>query len=325
MRLRFLLLAAAAAIVPALADDGTAELGAGGIVFGKSADIRMAREDLYVSPDKVRVRFEFQNTGADQDVLIAFPLPDIDLAEGGDFGTLGEDPVNFVGFTAKVDGQPVTFQTEQKAFLKNKDVSAAIRADGIPLNLAVNGANEKLQKLSDGRKKQLAAAGIIDYDGQNAEPLWTVRTRFYWTQHFGAGKTLTITHGYTPVTGGSQYYDNPQAGGVSQEGWVKPYCMDKGTIAKARAMLANPASRPPLPDGPAPGMLVGYITDYVLSTANTWKGPIGLFHLTLDKTDPRALLTLCWKGDLAKTGPSVFEFIAKDFTPTQDIHMAVLK
>ena len=314
--------------VPSLADDGSAQLAAGGIVFVKSADIRMAKEDLYLSPEKVSVRFDFQNTGADQDVVIAFPLPDLDIEDfqSEEIGTVTDDPVNFVGFTATVDGKPVTFQTEQKAFIKDRDVSAIVRGAGLPLNLIAKGGYDKLDKLSDAQKKALAKAGIVDYEDNHAEPLWTVRTRFYWTQHFPAGKTLVIEHGYKPITGGGQYYDNADSP-ARPEDWSKPFCFDPGTPALLRKMLANPKMRGK--DGDfamtAGGPLWAYTTDYILKSANTWKGPIGHFHLTLDKTDSRAVLSLCWKGNLKKTAPTLFNFDADNFTPTQDIHMLVLK
>jgi hypothetical protein len=90
-------------------------------------------------------------------------------------------------------------------------------------------------------------------------------------------------------------------------------------------MLGDPKLRPKLDSAVDNEVLWGSITDYILSTANTWKGPIGQFHLTLDKLDPNAVLTLCWKGALKKTGPTTFEFSARNFAPAQDIHLAVLK
>ncbi len=66
-------------------------------------------------------------------------------------------------------------------------------------------------------------------------------------------------------------------------------------------------------------------TDYVLRTANNWNGPIGRFHLTLDKLRAGAILSLCWDGALKKTGPTTFEFSAEEFAPTRDIHMLVIE
>ena len=320
------LLLGACLAVPSLADDGTAELGVGGLVFGKSADIRMAKEDLYVSPQKVRIRFAFANDGKDQDVLIAFPLPDISLEDlqGGDLGTIGTDPVNFVGFTTTVDGKRVATKVEQKAMLHGKDVSALVRAAGLPLNLASNDGTALLQKLPSAKRAPLVKAGLIDGDNEYPAPLWTVQTRFYWTQHFTAGKTLTIEHSYTPVTGGLQYSQGIEGRGPDPE-LVKLYCIDPGTMKALKAMSDNPKLRAPDANNGAGGILWGSVTDYILSTANTWKGPIGHFHLTLDKLDARSVLTLCWKGDLKKSAPTTFEFTADNFAPTQDIKMLVLR
>lgn len=310
----------------ALADDGTAELGAGGIVFTKSADIRMAKEDLFLSPEKVKIRFEFANDGKDQDVVVAFPLPDIKLKDFYDvgLGTIGKDPLNFVGFTTTVDGKPVHAQVEQKAMLNGKDLSAVVRAAGLPVNLAVNNAQDLLNALPSAKRVPLLKAGLIDRDGQYPTPLWTVQTRYYWTQHFPAGKTVVIEHAYTPITGGLQW---SLMTGEQDPVLVKSFCMDKPMLAKLKAMIETPSLRAPDPERPPlPGsLLFGQVTDYILSTAATWKGPIGRFHLTLDKLDPRNALSLCWAGDLKKTSPTRFEFTADNFAPKQDIHMVVLR
>src|ERR1051325_9950225 len=110
------LAAASAAAVTARADDSSASLGAGGIAFTKTADVRMASEDLRLSPNAVRIRYTFVNDGkADIETLVAFPLPDIDAYEfwGTPIGRITEDPVNFVGFKAVVDGKPVRVTVEQ--------------------------------------------------------------------------------------------------------------------------------------------------------------------------------------------------------------------
>jgi len=52
-----LLAGAALLAAPSLADDSSAALAAGGVVFTKNTPVRMAVEDLYVSPKTVRVRF----------------------------------------------------------------------------------------------------------------------------------------------------------------------------------------------------------------------------------------------------------------------------
>ena len=48
--------------VPAAANDSSAELGTGGIQLVPNWDIVIDREDLYVSPDLIGVRYVFRNT-----------------------------------------------------------------------------------------------------------------------------------------------------------------------------------------------------------------------------------------------------------------------
>ena len=62
--------------------------------------------------------------------------------------------------------------------------------------------------------------------------------------------------------------------------------------------------------------------DYILTTARNWRGPIGRFHLTIDKGDPKGILSLCWNG-LKKTGPTVFESTLTDFVPDRDIKLVI--
>lgn len=327
MRIPFAaLLCAAVFASPAIADDSSAALGMGGLQFTKAADIRMAKEDLFISPKAVRIRYEFANDGAhDVDSIVAFPLPDIDTWEFYEepIGTVGDDPVNFVGFTATIDGKRVPVQVEQRAFLKDKDVTATIKSMGLPVNILLAGNVRKLDKLDAVKKQALEKAGLVQNEGQGQEhPRWTVRTKFYWTQHFPAGKTVTIEHSYTPVTGQTFFSDydlKPKQDPDGGRRWQRDYCMDGPTLA-AIAQRIKQLSKPD-----QSGMLNIYSTDFILKTASNWKGGIGELHLTIDKLKPSNILSLCWNGDLKKTGPTTFESVLRNVRPARDIQMVVLE
>ncbi len=303
----------------ALADDSAAVLGAGGIVFTSNTPVRMAAEDLYISPKAVRIHFVFANdTAKDVETVVAFPLPDIDTAQFSEsgIGSVVDDPVNFVGFKAVVGGKPVAFKVEQRAIVKGKDVTALLVAAGVPVNPIANRGYEKLAKLSADAVKRLKAAGVVDGEPGDVLALWTVRTRFYWTQRFPAHGSVVIDHSYQPVTGGSFFDKEIMASGDD----VRTYCIDAAT--RARIIAKSEAAKKAKPDNS--GMLSSFWTDYILRTANNWNGPIGKFHLTLDKLKPDNVLSLCWKGDLKKTGPTTFETTLGNFSPAQDIHLLVL-
>src|SRR5579884_3680975 len=119
---------------PALANDSSAELAAGGLVFIQNPNVEMASEELFVSPPEIRVTYHFFNK-SDQDVtnLVAFPMPDITFAsEDTNLAIPTADPQNFLGFSTKVNGKPVTAQIEQKVFAKGVDQTALLQQLGIP-------------------------------------------------------------------------------------------------------------------------------------------------------------------------------------------------
>src|SRR5215472_15843243 len=159
---------------PSLADDSSAVLGAGGFVLTKSANIRMAREDLKISPNSVRVRYEFVNDGGkDVDTIVAFPLPDIDLYEfsGSPLGTVRDQTPNFVAFELTVDGRRVRTTAEEKAVYKGKDVSATIQAAGLPINMAGTDLFKRLPKLSVEARRALVRADLLEIDGPRGEDI----------------------------------------------------------------------------------------------------------------------------------------------------------
>lgn len=306
---------------PGLADDSSAVLSAGSIVFAKNTPVRMAAEDLTVSPAQVRIRFEFANpTAKDVDTIVAFPLPDISTSEfwGSPIGTVTDDPKNFVGFKAVVDGKPVAITIEQRAFLKNKDVTAQILAAGAPVNPVADEGYVKLGELSKEKQKALIAAGLAEGDDNEFIPQWTVRTRFWWNQKFPAKKTVVIEHSYQPITGQSFFSTEYQKRTAAYDG--VDYCFDEGTWA---AIAARTAKAKATPDSAA--YMISYQTSYILKTAGNWQGPIGRFHLTLDKLKADNILSLCWDGELKKTSPTTFEFSKENFAPKRDIAIIVLE
>jgi hypothetical protein len=307
------------------ADDSTAALGGGGIVFTKSADVRMAKEDLRISPNDVRIRYEFVNDGKrDIDTVVAFPLPDIDAYEffGTPIGRVSSDPVNFVDFRVVVDGKPVHPAMEQKAIFKGRDVTAIVKSAGLPVNIVVGQNYQRMDKLPAAQRKKLTAAGIAEYDGDNGIAKWTIRTRFYWNQRFPAGKTVVIEHTYLPIIGEAFFTDldlTPKAGS-KDDGWKKPYCMDDKTLSATAALLKAHKAR-----DQNEGMLNAQSVDFILKTANNWKGGIGRLHLTIDKLAPSNILSLCWDGALKRTGPTTYEAVRENFAPASDLKFVVLR
>jgi Domain of unknown function (DUF4424) len=84
----------------ALANDSTAELATGGLIFVQNDDVEMRAEDLFISAAEIRVRYRFFNhTAKDVTVLVAFPMPEIKIdGQDDNIAVPTEEPVNILDF-----------------------------------------------------------------------------------------------------------------------------------------------------------------------------------------------------------------------------------
>lgn len=323
-----LLLASAAPLSPAWANDSTAELAAGGLVLKKTANIVMKSEDLFISTETVRVAYRFLNTSkADITTTVAFPMPNLEINGYDDMIAIpNDDPQNFLGFSVTVEGQPVATRVEQKAFAKGVDRSAYLTALGVPLAAQSETTNAVIDSLPQDKKDSLVAQGLAvvdEYDqGQGMQKhwraTWTVKTTFYWTQTFPAGREISVLHHYQPSVGASagSMFGSPWSKGTADfAAYKRRYCADAGFLAAVdkAAKAAGPEAYPYWEKR------IGY----VLKTGGNWAGPIGDFHLTLDKGSPENLISLCVSG-IAKTGPTRFEVHKTGFVPDRDLDILIL-
>lgn len=314
MTLRPLLRSAALAAclafaAPALANDTSAELAAGGLVLTKTDAVAMRSEDLYISAEAVRVRYVFENTsGKDVTLRVAFPMPDI----GGDGFFMHDvsipvdDPANILGFTTRVDGKPVRAQVEQKAFASGVDRTAWLVANKIPLALHQDAAAAAMEALPAAKRKEAIDLGLYD---EEQGPVWVLKTTYHWLQAFPAGRPIVVEHAYTPSVGatvatsiGSDYGQETRA----------KYCVDPDLERTSRRL-----------DGPGGGFVERWI-EYVLVTGGNWSRPIGDFRLVVDKGAPQNLVSFCLDG-VKKIGPTQFEVRRKNWRPDRDLSILLLE
>jgi hypothetical protein len=322
MMLRTLLLAALVAVpLGARANDSTAQLGAGGLVLVPNAGVTMVREDLFIAREGIRITYEFVNTtGKAITTLVAFPLPPLAGYDGDFQSTLpkADDAQNFVGFQVLVDGKPVTTQVDQRASIAGIDMTDALKADGVPINLFVTPAAEAMAKLPPERRRFYETRGMIipSPDGKVEGLIWDVSTVFYWEQTFPPGRTVVVQHAYQPVVGQGLITEATLKEPAELERYRTSYCLDKATEAGLRKLIA---ARRKASKGEADSLLESRV-DYILKTARNWgDSTIGTFKLTIEKPRPETLMSVCFTGALKKTSPTTFEFTAKDFTPDQDL------
>ena len=318
---------------PALANDSTAELAAGGLVLKTTDSIEMRSEDLFISQKEVVVKYRFQNTSAAPvSTVVAFPMPDIG-GEGffeSDNGLPSDDATNLLQFHTLIDGKPVKAQVEQKALVNGVDRTAWLKARGIPLAAHRPEAGKALDALSKADKAEavrLGIAWISEYDAgkgweSHHEPAWVLKTTFYWTQVFPAGKVVEVEHRYIPAVGGSvdtivgmSAPDNPEFQ-ASINDVRKKYCVDAGFLAALNR--ARPKGE---------GSMSGYTEKrigYVLKTGANWAKPIGDFRLVIDKGAADNLVSFCATG-VKKIAPTRFEVVKKNYTPTSDLEILILE
>jgi hypothetical protein len=311
----------------AQANDSTAEFAAGGLVLTKTADIEMRLEDLYVSTQEIRVTYHFFNRSPqDKTVTVAFPVPDVPL----DFSDPEADmphpyTVDFLGFSTKADGKPVTTEAEVKAMAKGVDQAALLQKLGIPLYPEPDYDYHGLDALPAAQGDELVRLGLAIVADEAADgrprhllPDWTLRTTYHFEQTFPAGREVVIEHRYKPAVGGIVVTslgdsgitaDNPAAG------YPKKYCVDKDILSAIdRAKAAVKSQQPPFSE---------QRVSYILKTAANWAAPIKDFRLVVDKGDPANLVSFCGDG-VKKISPTQFEIRKTDFTPTADLDVLIL-
>jgi len=285
------------------ANDTMATIGAGGLQFQKTDEVRMEREDLYLSPKGVRVAYEFRNlTDHDVRMTVAFPMPDVDvlgMSETPHKFHLSSREGDIFDFHVQVNGLEIVTALDARAYKADqpdKEVTAILKKSKMPL---LAESTERGHDKPD--LKVLDAEGLIDQEGLH--PNWIVRTNFHWEQVFPAGQTIQITHRYKPVVGADYLSaDEPQYPSYAQ------WCPDK---AFANATKSLP------PD--THGMLPATTLEYILKTGANWAGPIRRFRLEIDKAGAD-LLSLCpMPGLQLQRRGQAFVAEASEYTPTSDI------
>lgn len=313
----------------ALANDSIGHLSAGGIVLGRSDDIEMQSEDLYVSATEVRVRYRFFNTsGKDITTLVAFPMPDVAAPSDAESRAIpvDTDPVNFMGFKTQVGGKPADMQVEQRALALGIDRTNLLKGLNVPLAPYLEAAKNAVDALPPDKQEELIALGVArveTYDEgkgmkRHVLPNWTLRTTYYWTEVFPAKKELIIQHQYKPSVGASVGTtvgaDKPDPDIMAD--YRRRYCMDAdfvGAATRAQKAIARKNG----------ATLQERRIEYVLATGANWAGPIKDFRLVVDKEKPENLVSLCGEK-IRKISPTQFEMRATDYSPQRNLEVLIL-
>ena len=307
-------------LAPAIANDTLATLGAGGLTPLKTSTIVMESEDLEISIHKITVRYLFSNTSDhDQDVTVAFPLPELGggMLANEPVKIPSKDPVNFIDFRVLAGGKPVTPKVEMRAFVDNQEITADLKAMGVPLSPLDEHAAAAYRKAPANLRAKFEKGGWMDCKLTNDDrcwPMWQVRIQYYWTQHFPAKSTLQVEHTYSPVVGGS--YITPTDDGSST---ARDFCGGPAAVAEIQKQKA--LHPPKNTDSP---VLMQRRIQYIVTTANNWAGPIGSFKLSILPDAASDIVLTCQQG-LKRVAPARYEFSRTSFRPDKELDIMILQ
>lgn len=322
MKLKHLFLVMLGATALLRADDGAAEIANGGLRARHETRVAMVWERLDLSLGAVKVAFRFLNTSKEEVVTeVAFPWPDYEFS----YGMRTWDP-SMLTFTAIVDGKDQQVKPDIRATLNGKDVTSELQRLGI--DIAQFGRHEDLkadradpsmgcQICSNAEiQASLLREGLIEADDNT--PKWKVSLRFHWTQRFPPGKEVFIEHSYKPILGeqalgegGSENQGHEMADFINHpfEGESRDSGCADGSF-EHQANRTNVSQR-------TYGMGVSWLR-YILTSANTWQGPIGDFEMIVHRPKGR-LVTFCWDGPVEKRDADTFVARAKNFRPSREV------
>lgn len=318
-----------AAATPAFANDTSAVLTTGGLDFVTNQDIVMESEELFISTDEIRVVYQFRNTGeTDQNILVAFPMPDIvpDFYSPVAFPNGPDD--NLFQFETRFNGTPVKATLHEYGFAHGVDRTDVIQKLGLPLVPISEAAAAATDALDEGQIAELLHLGLIspdEYDaGQGWEkhfyPAWTYKATYTWEGNFPAGELVTVEHKYKPSVGGTvgvSFLSEPSDGYDPGKEYAQKYCTDESFLSAVRKTLRDPTD---LFSAPFTESWISYI----LTTGGNWAGgAIGKFRLVVDKGSEDNLISFCGDG-IKKIGPTTFEMVKTDFWPQDELEVLIL-
>ena len=301
------------------ANDTTAELATGGLVFTKSAHIEMQSEDLLISTKEIKVRYYFINNSDDDiDTEVAFPIPDIPYGvDDFNFAIPTTDPQNILAFKTTANGRPVDVRVEQKALIGGIDRTETLRRLGIPIAPPLD---QKLDFVPQNKRSELIRFGLAKLedngkDDRHIYAQWTLKTTYYWQQKFPAHQKVIVDHRYLPSVGSTvrmsaSSLTNQLANlGIDESKGINRYCIDRTFLAAVNK--------------PSNASWEQHFLEYILVTGANWSGPIDKFRLVVDKGSPDNLVSFCAQG-VRKISPTQFELRISQFVPTSNLSVLIL-
>ena len=318
---------AMAGISTAQAQESLLELTHRGLDLSKAGEaIRIDALDIRIDPSATLLKYRLTNTGAaDVKLALSLPFPQLDFSDPDvAYAIPGEDPVNFMGMTGRIDGKAVTFNFAQIADLNGKNVSQTLRKANIGL-VPVGHFQNQLAALTPEVREAIENAGLIVQSGNDQDgnplyfPSWSVRTSATRTAPLAAGKSTDIEIRFRTSVGSSPdtvlrrtLRTNANLAGELDR-YKKAYCIDDGFYAGLdKVASTGEANKTKIRER--------RITfDFGAGAA----APIGEVHITLDKGRADRIISFCL-DNIKRISPTAFEMRASNYVPTGELKVLLL-
>lgn len=290
----------------ARADTSTIGIDVGQLVIADAQTVQLDWQDIFVSPDEVRVSFQFTNVGPEVVKSKAIlPLAPLDFAKSLNYSVVSGQRKNIIGLDVTVDGKPVKPDFVARAQLGGKDITELLEGHGVPVvpfAIDFEGGWEtyykELEALPENAREELDAAGALSFE----DPTWVVLSAFQWPVTLRPDRPVEISFRYTPVPA----TDLLTRESLSDQDLKKRYCFDGSFASSVAARLSNA-------DG-AGAAVVAHQIGYVWAVADIPRRTIGRLYVTIDHADERTLVSMCARNT-ANAGPTAFRMERFDFKP----------
>jgi Domain of unknown function (DUF4424) len=302
-------LALTSLVSPLRAAEPTTELPAGGLTYGGQQTLVTRQEDVVLAAERVRATYTIQNAAPEaRSHLMAFALPDLDMMalDGSTIDNPAYDPanpMNYVGFSAIIDGQPAETYVEIRALaLGLIDASVKLRELGLPLYPLHVDMAARLQALPEAARKDLLERGLIRVADGQIEPMWTLKTTLFWQQPFAAGQSHKVEIAYRPISGSSVWSSETSA--MLQQ----RFCVAAATVDD---LLKRAATRP---------ATVRWV-HFLAGTGAIARGPSIAYRLAIETASAKQSAHTCRQGLVSATQSSSREITQTDLVAEDEIQV----
>lgn len=280
-------------VIGAAAAETRIALNAPMLTITRPPEVALREIDIVITPQHVRGRYVLHNQ-SDRDIgaLVAFPAPDLDGASPqiGYMAVPEPEQMNFMGFSATVDGRAVTPMEEVHAFGAGLDRTPLLEQFHTSPQPVSGAASQALGKLGPQALQDLGAAGMIDIDRigarSEARPRWLLKATWYWPQVFPAGKQTVIEWRHR----------------ASVAGRTTPVSAIRDTdfaLLQARHCAQNTvrdAVTAAQKNGPGNDWLLARSVRQRLATGPAYAGPAAVVTVTIDAGADGGLVASCLPG-----------------------------